>query len=680
MKKLFECVKIDILLNIRNGLILMMTLFTFFLCWFQFFYIMPRENVIGNAMTLSSWATQIFIIEGTVFGFVLAISESRNIQELFYTLDGCLYLKRLSKIIVSGIMSLLLACICSINCVLGLYRLGAADIYNSESIKYLLLYWILPFLIASIGAEMIADLVRGKIKYALLALQMLLLGPLLPKLLEPLIDVTTNLYKYAAMFSVGTLNTSKPMNLMFGYDLQYDKIFASLLILSSFSIFFLGSPRNKTFQKALRIMSIVIFICGICLNAQYIQGKYDYYVAMEEYEAYQSGVDAKSGNGLAYQISSESISIDNGNPLAMSAELSICTNAESDFITFALYRNFEIDDIKINGSSIGYQRNVDIVTLPFSFAANTNYQIEVTYHGKPPAHMYISSKEWILPSYVAWYPMKGEKNSISYEQDLMDLNFYNYKQDCMIFQIKYEGSETVYCSLNEQSSHVWQGETNAVTLLCSKWMNQFTTDSGITVIYPMSCTNYDKYLETYIEEYMDVCDVINEIAGNGEENATDICSIFFTCDSTYTGHGEKIYPASDHAVIEITRAYIDGDFLCNPNLTVYPLLEAVLFDDADCPIDTDDLYLYKTAFITTAVHAGELNDSYLLRTLDDLKSMYENLEGYTDFYHIICTVQQYLDKATEEEQYQFLADFKDLLKSGDALTENSVERITEALR
>lgn len=237
MKQLLECIKNDIFLCARSGMVLVITVINFMICWFDFFFFMSQERVAGNALTLSSWATQIFIIEGTVFGFVAMAFENSQIQELFKTIGNSAIYKRISKVILVIILSFILFCISAAICTLGFKRLQVPEIYYAESAKYIFLYWILPFMIASFGGATIADIVKGKVKYAVAVLQMLLFGPLFPTILAPLIDATMDLYKYAAMFSLGTLNASKQMNLMFGYDLQGEKVWGSVAILLAFLIF-----------------------------------------------------------------------------------------------------------------------------------------------------------------------------------------------------------------------------------------------------------------------------------------------------------------------------------------------------------------------------------------------------------------------------------------------------------
>lgn len=680
MKKLLECIKNDILLCVRSGMVLVITVINFIICWVVFFFLMSQERVVGNALTLSSWATQIFIIEGTVFGFAAMSFENSQIQELFETIENSAIYKRISKVILVNILSIILLCISVVNCILGLKRLQVPEIYYAESVKYIFLYWILPFMITSFGGVTIADIVKGKVKYAAAVLQMLLFGPLFPTALEPLIDVTTYLYKYAAMFSLGTLNVSKPMNLMFGYDLQGEKVLGSVAIFLAFLIFFLGKSRTVWIQTVSRIMAVAFFMCGIVANIHYIGNKYDYYVAVKEYEAYRNTSVKCEESTLSYNISQEKISVSSGKNLSICAEMTIQRQDAGNTVAVVLYHNFEIDELRIDGIAAEYDRNVDVVTIKYDFQENTTYQILLRYHGNPPAHMYIDRNEWILPAYVAWYPLKGNKNGIFFGHDLFEPVFYDYQPEIVDYQVTYTGNGTVYCSLGEKDQYKWGGNTDGITLLCSEWMNETVLNNGTHIVYPVVCKGYDEYLETYLEEYHMLADMIDGQSESKEVSSHDLKSIFFTCDSTYTGHGEKIYDSSDHSVVEITRAFLEGESLCSPNLTVYPLIDAMQFGDSEFVHDTNTLYLYKTTYIAVMINEGKLDEAYQVRSLNYLEDLYENLEGNEEFYDIICVINDYINTSSIDEQHKFLLAFKDFIKSGNKLTFDSINKIMEDLQ
>ncbi|MEE3393462.1 MAG: hypothetical protein VZR00_07220 [Lachnospiraceae bacterium] len=183
-------------------------------------------------------------------------------------------------------------------------------------------------------------MIERKIKYALLVLQMLFLGPVFPRLLEPLIDTTTDLYMYADMFNLGPVNIYKPMNLMFGYDLQSEKILVGLLFLVSLAVFFLILDNKNVIGKVVMTAAVGSIISGVFLNMNYIYGKYDYYCATDDYNIYQKKTDNDPKYFLDYHINNENISINDRNSLSFKAELKVSVNESSEYLTCVLYNRF----------------------------------------------------------------------------------------------------------------------------------------------------------------------------------------------------------------------------------------------------------------------------------------------------------------------------------------------------
>lgn len=674
--RLLECISNDIRIHLRNGLVLAGILLTFFVCWFDFFLLMPGENVIGDALTLSSWVTEIFIIFGTIFGVVTVASEDSSLHELFSSIGYTDYLKQISKAFLIVMMTLLMTCICFLNVILALKRLQAPGVYYIETMKYILLYWSLPFLVAAFGGAGLAHHVTRRSKYAIAVLQMLLFGPLLPTIISPLIYVETDLYRFAAMFNLGPVDVSEGMNLVHGYDIQPDKIIAGCLCLCSVLVLYLGHGNNRISRVIYGGLVVFLFTSGVLVNMNYIEKEYDYYVAVNNYIAYEGNTSVSDATGLAYSISRVDLSVSEENSLRITADVTVQMLSDSREISVVLYNGFEIDRLKINDREAAYKRKIDVIRIRGDFKKNETYQIQFAYTGVPPAHMYLSKGEWTLPSYVAWYPIKGMNDSIYYGDNLFELNYYDFDQDETDYRITYAGGGRVFCNLNEQTSNSWEGRANGITLLSSKWLKQATLDSGIQIVYPVCCTNYAEYAQDYLDSYMTAKGLFDDVSKSDEGNET--CQrIFFTFDSTYTGYGEKVYDFSDHTVIELTHAYLDGSYLDNPRLTVYPLIENEEFKNTLYKVDLNALSLYETAYITTWINEGVLDEDDLISSLEDLNRQYGNLEGFEEFHAVICVIEDFYDDASTDKQKKFLADLRDLILSGNELTATNVGELME---
>ena len=116
MRKLAECIRNDILLNMRNGLLTGIIVLVTVICCVNFFVFMPQEQVAGNSLAVSSWVTQVFIILGSICGFLAVARENVPIQELFQTIGNTVYYKRVSKVILIGMMSVMITLICGSIC------------------------------------------------------------------------------------------------------------------------------------------------------------------------------------------------------------------------------------------------------------------------------------------------------------------------------------------------------------------------------------------------------------------------------------------------------------------------------------------------------------------------------------------------------------------------------------
>lgn len=672
MRKLAECIRNDILLNMRNGLLTGIIVLVTVICCVNFFVFMPQEQVAGNSLAVSSWVTQVFIILGSICGFLAVARENVPIQELFQTIGNTVYYKRVSKVILIGMMSVMITLICGSICSIGLKRLQELDIYYRESIQYIVLYWTMPFAISALGGAVIANGIKGKVKYAAVICQMLLLGPMVPVVVEPLLDVTMALYKYFTVFSVGTLNVSKPMNIMFGYDLQIEKVLAGCMMLCSFVILFLAGNRKKKCVKALKGFGVSLFVLALMLNMKYITGKYDYYVAMDMYEVYKDETRIDCNN--SYEIVSEDITVQSGLGIRLRTVMSICPAAQSPKIDFVLYSGFDIDDIEVGGARVEWERNDDIVSVMYPFDQGKTYQLEIHYCGKPPAHMYISDHGWILPAYAAWYPVRGSVNSVSFQFDLFEPFFYDYGQEKTEYMVTYIGKDAVYCSLASAGEQCWKGNSDGVTLLLSSWVKEVALDNGTSVVYPVCCKNYDQEIAVYVEELSELYRMID---GREGAQGNTWSKVFVTCDSTYTGHGEKIYDFADHGIVEITRAYLDGGSLCSPNLTAYPLIGTLKLGNDNRVLSEEYVYLYKTMYITMLVREGKLERGFQMRTLGDIAKLFDGMEGCEEFTSIVMMIDQYMTESDLETIELFMEKFLRVLGSGDNITIDKVKKMME---
>lgn len=618
---------------------------------FEFFYILPYDRVLGNSIALSSWITQIYIILGIAFGVIISDKENCELKELISALSATL-LKNLTKIMVVFLHAIVLYVISSVFAVLSLSIKDAAPIFITAAIKYIGLYWILPFIIACLIGLLISYKTIGKIKYVLALLFIIVSGPMLPTLLEPIIDTSTGAYKYISICNIGSLYATKPMHLMFGYFIPFEKCISTILLFISLVILFLVSGILHRRRKCFGIMiAFCLIMYSYFINFNYIALNYDYEIAMDMYKTYSVESKLKPNNN--YIITSMDVLIDEHlNSFDFDTVFKTQSEEDLSYLTFTLYHGFKINSISINGVQCNdFVQDKDLIAIMDLFEANKEYVIELKYSGIPAIHMYSNYKNWFLPEYFAWYPIQGNDQNIVYSNDLFDINFiFQEPQYNIDFHIKLNGNNVLYCNLNQTDENEWRGTSKGITLLDSEFMEIVRNDEAL-YIYPISCRNYDQYMSSYLYnlvKYQKILDM----------STCSSSTLIFICDTTYTGHGEKIRIFEDGAFIEITRAYVDGTELRNPNLGIYSLIKDKYLKYVT---DVDFEYLFKCSYIVSLANQGKINNDDVVRDLDDLYNIYKENAGYDDFAKLVEVLSEFIETGTPRQQAKFFDEWSVML-------------------
>lgn len=313
----------------------------------------------------------------------------------------------------------------------------------------------------------------------------------------------------------------------------------------------------------------------------------------------------------------------------------------------------KIGSIRVNGKKVKISRNKDLVVVSFPVKSDKTYQVCVEYYGNPPFQMYADKKNWILPGYFAWYPMRGSRQNVNYQDDLMDVHFVTDTQtDKIHFKVKYTGKGVLYCSLGENKSGQWEGEAQALTLLNSSLMKEIK-QGKVRYIYPQVCTNYNSYVDSYAEQ-IKTCEKII-----GEKENTDVKTYFFVCDTTNTGHGETLYMLGDCAVVEITRAYLDGAMLQNTNIGVMAYIKNYYLMESE---DVNLNYIFEVAYMTALVQNDVFDQSILYRDLGEVQKLYSE-NGWEEEAQLAGDVQVFLKKTNWKTQKAFFDYFAGLVNT-----------------
>ena len=664
MSKIWKCLRLEFVLDNRKRISPIVPVLTALISSVIFIVMVPDDRGFGDSVARSSWATEIFIILGVISGFIHQNREQPEIKELMISAN--IYrIKKVGKALWSLIESLVLFFIVAVICVIGLGSLHTPKVLVVSSIKYLALYWILPYIVACISSMVVIDRFAGKIKYLFLVILIIFLGPLVPVIASPLVNMNTFLFKYFCIFNLGPLNTSKPINVMFGYDLQPSKIVSGFLLLLSFVIIYMIDPDDRSKRKiALFSAFLICFALSVSVNYRYIIGKLDYEVATRMERAYDNEIEmADKGKGkyTRYDIESMHIAIKNRQNMSYTVDMEIVPVKNLSAIDFVLYHDFIISDLTADGKKTEYKISGDVIRIKGNFKKEKNIHIKINYSGKPAIHMYSDTDEWLLPSYLAWYPKRGDKDNIVYTDDLYELNYTEYKSDEMNTSVRYSGSGKIYCNLNQNGKYRWGGKTNGITMLCSDWMQEKKLENSTSVIYPKLAEGYSYTVSGYKKRLEKILKILDK----KDEYPNSMNKLFITCDSTYTGHGEKVNLYSDHCIVEITRGYITGDDLENKSIiagiSTYPMEQEIFLNDIP---ENDFTFLFKTAVTTELIKEGAFVRTDLVESLDDLGATYNGVEGYKNYSILTSEIKKYIENNDTRSVWRFIEGYAEELVSG----------------
>lgn len=653
---------IELKINLRNNLVKMLLLLATIAVCFESFYILPKDQLIGNSIAFSSWITQMFIIVGVCCGIIIAGEESSKVKETLCSV-GAEQLNIICKIEMAFIESVLLMFISVILIFISFINLKAYSILYIASFKYIIFYWIMPFGLSCLMGIIVSLFLNGKMRYIFGSFAMIFMGPMMPTILEPLMDTRTSLYKYISVFNTGTLYASRPINLMFGYYMPIERIVIDIIIFIGLLIIILSKTYKKIYVEiSCFFIGFLIIGVAIVMNFNFVKSNYDYDTAMNIYNAYSKETTTNDINN-DYKIKHVDININNARldkKMEFEVNYSIESNCDVSYITFMLYHGFSIKNISINNQQITFSQKEDLVKVNHDFNAGKMNTVHITYVGIPILQMYYDKKNWILPSYFAWYPMKGTNEHIVSGNDIFELNFFSEKNDGdILYKVSYQGKGKPISNLNNMQSYEWEGYADGVTLMSSLWIKELNAN-GNKFIVPILCKNYETNIEKYDNDFSKFRKLI------GEHQSNDKYTYFFVSDVTYIGHGEKVNVYNNHSVVEITKGYCDGSMLSNPNIGLYALIDDEYLKGA---LDENLKYIYKGAYITMLVNQKKVDKSQLVRSLNDIYNLYVENAGYSTYTELVLQIQKCMSNESNERQQLFMNELAELIKNNSEIDE-----------
>ncbi len=618
----------------------------------------------GNAFTTSGWVTQVMITGGIFLGIIRSSTERKEYcEEIYYTVYNAALYRYVSKIIVIFIMGIFILISGSITVFLSFFLHDVVGAYYLPSMAYIALYWVIPFAISGIMGLFIGVAANTKAVYPLAFMLSIALGPLVPKLAEPLmLGGGGILSQYYNMFNVGQMDPNSMISESYGYCLNTELWIARLCILSGAVILFVNravvEKRKKILKISLILISLILIASGYIGANCIFKIQYNKCQDAELIAYYRENPEpefSEVNDDDVYEIEGYDIILDDGLSFEISADIEVNIWNASKPMVFTLFHGFVINECNIDGHECEYETQGDALIIHNKGSYTGDHVLHLTYKGRPPLNLYKASDKWVLPGIFAWIPEEYVGKAL--EAETMATALFNYpagKKDTL-FKLKYLGKNDVFCSLNRTNKNYWEGISSGITI-CSGWFDEKDED-GISVIYPILYPeNVGQAVNLMQNLNSSVPIIYKEMLG--ETVDVSVKKIFVFPSILQNNLGEGIYILNDHVILCI---YMDNGGYLIEEADGVSLLDFILktdgWDDSDYYFKQIFEYMYLDNLISRGVSKSKQGlsfESIIDYIGNDKKSLAEAAVRAYQF-------QKSLDT---EEQVAFFKRFLNLLNKG----------------
>ena len=653
---------------------------------FQLGFVSLDAIRIGDTLTLSGVIVSAFIIIGLFMGYQLATEEYNNdCSEVIDSIYDAFKIKVYSKIILISLLGGIIGILSISMFYLILFFRCENSYYFQYSGVYIVYYWVFPFLISGFLGLWIGIMDQLKRAYIYLIIFGVVLSPIMPYLLAPLIHIDNKLFQYFSVFSIGQLNYDYSMNASLGYDIQSRVLLVRILYLFSLFLFIQmqimkrqNAKKNNLQSAIVSICAVIVLLSGMYTNQSYIYDEYPVYISNRLEKTYSDQEE--------YRISEKNRTLNYDIAITekrwkgcfdISAVMDIEALDSISEVELNLYHGFNIKNIEVNNSSCDFYRTQDdiCVSLPQNVSKGSVLQLKIEYSGLPVETFY-KENSWVLPGFFSWIPKSGHGSDIQIK-DGYDMSFSNKNAEHEIeCHVRYYGKKDVVCNLQQTGENEWHGKASDAISLMSYWENTASVGDrryhypAVAVDYQDNIKRFDELLEGTIRQ-------ISEDFGFGDDAIQNLKEIYIVSDIGFLGYGDVCYLMQDSAVFWITKAYLDGNRFCNPNLLLRTVMINMLFENTLS--DKQDVILadiFLASYVESLLNREAFSKDYLRNTilLSDLIDQFEE-SGLEDYKETSLAVKQFIHEQSDKNVINFLRSYWDLLNQDDNLEIDEIKEL-----
>jgi len=493
MTSIMNCLKIELTLMHRSKWFYAVVVLSLVYFGYRAYGEISSNNP-GEAINFTSYVVQAGIFLFLICGVLLTRAETNgDAHEIFLTIPHGFRNKIIGKVLYLFLI-VLFYCGCSFLLLAIMYQtIDTPAPFYYNAFLYMVLYWILPFTISGVLGIVAGVVFKSKVVYPILIVMGILLGPLntivfisLTRTLPPLLG------NIMATMNLGQSDPFRAYHIVYGFPIEtFRWITKGLVLIISLLLLFLVSSIRIRYRRlylahvgvSLSLIAVLTMVWNVfaphldeLTSKQAIKSDNTYYAAYN-----QKSIEINE----SFEVNRYIMDLSIKNQLKNVVTMSIMSSRSSSQLSFALYHNLVVTNVRWNNQELPFHQEGDTFTIRFpeTLLPSTPYEVTVTYQGKTPQRFFANEQAVMLPGYLIWYPVPYTQPIAEYVDKRM-VRYYSYPfTNKPNYELHYTGPGKLYSNLIEQTDGTWTGTSSSGITLISGAMEKIVV-GDVEIIRP----------------------------------------------------------------------------------------------------------------------------------------------------------------------------------------------------
>ncbi|MFC5402600.1 ABC transporter permease [Cohnella soli] len=542
----------------------------------------------GGALISSAYIVQAGIFLFLMLGFELVRREKNsNCDEVITAMPGAKSAKLWGKLI-SITLGIIVFTVLSFIILFVFYSVYQVPAYfRGVSVKYIILYWSIPFFIAASFGAYLGSFLNFRGIYVFLGFVWIALGPLNIGIFESISLLTqVDLMKVSEWLNLGQTDPHALYDSSYGLPLEGLRwiqkgwwVVVAIFVMST--RYLQLSKLKKAVYYSLAIMFLASSAFGLTSKFDVVRAtaheinsvmKYDY----TYYSNYRPAKNSEQTT--AFKVDSYDIHLKLKSQISADVQMKLIPSQDGNKIIFTLYHDLKVKKI-IDGEGrfIKFSQDQDRLELEFPnrYKANHTLVLNMVYEGLSSPYFFANSQAVMLPSYFAWYPVPSTYPAMK-AKEIQIVRYPSFPRYDVQYTLTIDGFKSIYTNLQAAGDSVWKGSSSAGISIFAGPISSHSV-GGASIYSPISLYKMTNTFKTFLSELRNITNQIQEDLGLSAHELPQ--KLFFaTIPPESRQYPANIWIMKDHAIIGINQQYNDGELLVSETALVPAVISALTRD------------------------------------------------------------------------------------------------------